>query len=138
MYFDKGWKQVWHKGIAPQISLAGLQALHQALSSNDDRLIQHDTVRHKTSTAGVIGACAIGYCGWQGLSLERSYEILGYFRNISDKCALNGEKIADFLEWFDSNDRAEVFAALLAEVSISIADRLEHLQILYNEEVCHA
>jgi hypothetical protein len=70
------------------------------------------------------GACAVGYCGWQcGNTVG---EVEHYF---ADACYQADRRLGEpaacrwFLNWYDDEDRAVVFAELLREVDREISRR---------------
>ena len=114
------WDQVFREGIAPQLTLDDLAALETALESDDPRLIQEGTTHppplRSFEECTVEGACAIGYAGWQG----RSLETVGAVENVFGKVCLETDRrmqeptaCRTFLSWFDSQPRADVREKLL-------------------------
>ncbi len=75
----ESWRKVWRTAIGPYLSTAGLEALRQALVTDDPRLIQH----HTCEPVGLMclqdfpveKACALGYAAWQGDGLETVGEV---------------------------------------------------------------
>ena len=132
------WKEVWHRGIAPSLTIDGLSALKEALETNDKRLVQSSTVSYITSTGEITGGCAIGYCGWQGQHIENQENMKSYFQAVCTACEDVGFEPSIFIRFFDYGSREAVFRELLVEVQVSIADRLEQMQATHNKEVCHA
>lgn len=132
------WRKMWREVLAPQLSTKGLTALQDALTKDDSRLVQENTV-----TLDAHGrpnhACAIGYAGWIGDGLETTVEIEDYFERMSAARdmpggdglpALSRMEVGEmwchkdnFLSFFDENPRKEVFAKLLPEVSRELARR---------------
>src|SRR5262245_59177443 len=104
----ESWRKVWREGLVPQISLAGLQALRQALVSDDPRLLQGATSSPPPLQCvedwPVEGACGLSYCGWQGEYLETVAEVEEFFaRCCFEADRLLGEPAACrwFLNWYD-------------------------------------
>ena len=68
------WRKVWRAGIAPQLSVCELAALRAGLDQDDACLLQGATTfpppLHGVEDWPVEGACALAYCGWQGVGLE--------------------------------------------------------------------
>ncbi len=125
------WRRVWREGVAPQLSQAGLRALHQALVSDDPRLLQgvvsSPPPLEAMRACAVNGACAIGICGWQGEGLRKVGQIEDYFHRICDAAdAVFSESAACryFLNWFDGAARAEMRRELLAEVRLAQQQRV--------------
>src|SRR5262249_17254905 len=103
----ESWRKVWREGLAPQISSAGLEALRSALATDDARLLQSARTSPPPlqcmRDCCVSGACALGWCGWQGDGLETVAEVEEYFALACFDCDLRlGEPAACrwFLSWF--------------------------------------
>ena len=123
------WQNVWRRGLAPQFSDKGLEALRDALVKDDPTLIQKCTL---TPPPGemfggdpVEAACAIGYCGWKE-GRELVEEVEGYFIRI----CLEAEQLLDdppacrhFITWFDNTPRSEMRQQLLEEVNRTLEER---------------
>ena len=79
----ESWRMVWREGLAPVLPTSGLEALWQALRSDDLRLTQGSTTTPPPmlclSECPCDGADAIGWCGWQGESLETVGEVEEFF-----------------------------------------------------------
>ena len=124
------WAKVWREGVEPLLTGEGLEALRQALVSDDARLQQGVTTTPPPLMCvqdwPVEGACALGYCGWIGDQLETVGEVEEFFARVCFEvdCRM-GEPAACrwFLNWFDETPRAEMRTKLLAEVNRSIAVR---------------
>ena len=126
----ESWRKVWREGIAPQLSRSGLEALRNALISDDDRLLQGSTSRPPPlqcmHDCAVEGACAVGYCGWQGDELETVGALDEFFAKVCYETDRHfGEPTACrwFLNWFDDTPRAEMRRRLLPEVNAVLAER---------------
>jgi hypothetical protein len=124
------WRKVWREGVAPQLSTGGLQALQQALQTDDERVLQGATTSppplHSVRDWAVEAACVIGYCGWQGDGLRTVSEVEEFFAEVCsevDKALGEGAACRWFLNWFDDSPRQEVRALLLAEVGRTLAER---------------
>src|SRR5436189_1332669 len=124
------WQIVWREGLAPLLSTAGLEALRQALVADDVRLLQGATTTPPPLQCvqdwPVEAACVLGYCGWQGDSLETVAEVEEFFaRACFEADQRLGEPAACrwFLNWFDDTAREEVRQLLLAEVNHALAER---------------
>ncbi len=125
------WRKVWRQGLAPLLSTPGLEALRRALLSDDPRLLQGATLSPPPLRCvqdwAVEGACALGYCGWQGDDLETVAEVEEFFaRTCFEADERLGEPAAVrwFLNWFDETPRDEMRRQLLAEVNRSLARRV--------------
>ncbi len=126
----ESWRKVWREGLEPLISTDALEALQEALITDDPRLLQGATTDPPplmcTQTFPVEAACAIGYCGWQGEGLETVAEVEEFFAR---KCFEIDQRIKEpagcrwFLNWADETPREEMRANLLAEVNRALAHR---------------
>lgn len=117
------WQRAWHRGFAPGLSTPALEALARALETDDARLLQGRTTEPPPLVYAqdwpVAGACAIGFCGWQGDGWETVAEIEEYFaRACWDADRRLGEPAGGrhFLNWYDDTPRSEMRALLLVEV----------------------
>ena len=127
----ESWRKVWREGLAWQVSTAGLEALRRALVTDDPRLLQGATTTPPPLQCvqdwPVEGACALGFCGWQGDELTTVGEVEEYFaRSCFEADQRLGEPAACrwFLNWFDETPRDEMRRQLLAEVNRALAQRL--------------
>lgn len=128
----ESWRKVWREGLVPQLSTAGLDALRRGLRQDDPRLLQGATTSPPplqcVSEWPVEGACALGYCGWQGDGLETVAEVEEFFARM---CAEADQRLGEpaacrwFLNWFDATPRDAMRRQLLAEVQQALAERLE-------------
>jgi hypothetical protein len=124
------WRMVWREGLAPVLSTSGLEALWQALRSNDERLTQGSTTTPppmlSLANCPCDGADAIGWCGWQGEKLETVGEVEEFFaRTCYETDQRMGEPAACrwFLNWFDDTPRDAMRPQLLEEVERTLAQR---------------
>jgi hypothetical protein len=127
----ESWRKVWRNGLAPELSTAGLQALKQALISDDERLIQGATITPPPMQCvldwPVEGACVIGYSAWQGDGLKTVGEVEQAF---AEAC-FNADRRMDepavvryFLSAFDDWPREEMRKNLLPEVERELESRI--------------
>ncbi len=126
----ESWRSCWRRGIAPQLSTRGLEALRKGLIDDDPKLLQGATTSPPPLQCvqdwAVEAACAIGYCGWQGEGITLVGDVEEYFARICfETDTLIGEPAACrwFLNWHDDTPRATMRAELLAEVNRSLAER---------------
>jgi hypothetical protein len=124
------WQQVWRDGFAPVLTKSGLLALRRALKRNDTRLTQGSTTTPPPLPSvqdwPVEGACALGFCGWQGEGCGTVGEVEEYFA----KCCFEADQRLGepagcrwFLNWFDDTPRGEMIRDLLSEVERELAGR---------------
>lgn len=126
----ESWKKVWREGLAPLLSTRGLEALRNALVRDEVRLIQHSTTTPPPSEVfkeeECEGACALGYCGWQGDNYETVGEVEAFFIKT---CMAADEALGEpaacryFLNWFDETPRDEMRRLLLQEVNYVLNQR---------------
>jgi hypothetical protein len=126
----ESWRKVWREGVAPLLSTAGLEALRQALTTDDARLLQGATTTPPPLQCvqdwPVEAACALGFCGWQGEGLETVAEVEEFFARMCFEIDQRlGEPAACrwFLNWFDETPRDEMRDLLLAEVNHALDQR---------------
>jgi len=126
----QSWKLVWREGFVPVLPTAGLVALREALLSDDPRLTQGSTTTPPPLLCvqdwGCEGACALGFCGWQGESLATVGEVEEFFARVCFEADQRlGEAAACrwFLNWFDDTPREPMRRELLAEVDRALEAR---------------
>ena len=126
----ESWRKVWRDGFAPVLSTAGLQELRKGLVRDDARLTQGATTTPPPLQCvldwPVEGACALGYCAWQGDGLESVGEVEEFFaRACFEADQRLGEPAACrwFLNWYDDTPREEMRTLLLGEVNRTLAER---------------
>ena len=128
----ESWRKVWREGLVPLLSTAALEALRLGLVTDDARLLQGATTTPPPLQCvqdwPVEGACALGYCGWQGDNLETVAEVEEFFARM---CFEIDQRLGEpagcrwFLNWFDETPRDEMRPQLLTEVSRALARRLD-------------
>jgi hypothetical protein len=126
----EAWRKVWREGVTPLLSTTALEALRQALSTDDARLLQGATTTPPPLQCvqdwPVEAACALGFCGWQGEGLETVAEVEEYFARMCFEIDQRlGEPAACrwFLNWFDETPRDEMRPLLVEEVNRALAQR---------------
>ncbi len=126
----ESWRLVWRDGLAPVISTAGLEALADALRTDDQRLTQGSTTTPPPLMCvqdwPVEAANALGFCGWQGDELETVGQVEEYFARLCFEADVRlGEPAAVrwFLNWYDDAPRDRMRADLLAEAELVLAER---------------
>ena len=123
------WKRAWRMGLANLLTPAGINALRTALETDDPRLVQGATTQPLPialfADECVEGACAVGFCLWQGLGLDRVGDLNREFRRL---CASADDLLDEplgtiaFLNWFDDAPRDEMRREMLAEIARLIAE----------------
>lgn len=126
----ESWKKVWRDGFAPVLSTVGLQALRKGLLRDDGRLTQGATTTPPPLQCVLDwpceGACALGYCAWQGDGLESVGEVEEFF---AGACFEADTRLGEpagcrwFLNWYDDTPREQMRTLLLAEVNRTLAER---------------
>jgi hypothetical protein len=119
----ENWQIVWRDGIAPQLSTAGLETLERALAEDDERLLQGMTTSPPPlqcmQQCGIEGACAVGFCAWQGDGIDTVGALEEFFARV---CFRTDQRMGEptacrrFLNWFDDAPRIVVRHRLLDEV----------------------
>ena len=126
----ESWRKVWREGLVSLLSTRSLEVLRHALQTNDSRLMQGATTSPPPLQCvqdwPVEGACALGYCGWQGEGLETVAEVEEFFARM---CFEIDQRLGEpagcrwFLNWFDETPRDEMRRELLTEVNLALAAR---------------
>lgn len=124
------WKKVWREGLAPVVSDEGLEALRQALLTNDRRLGQGFTTQPPPLQCiqdwPCECACIVAYTGWIGDGLRTVGEVEEYFARM---CYTIDQAIGEpggcryLLNWWDQTNRATALKELLPEVMFEIERR---------------
>jgi hypothetical protein len=126
------WKEVFRRGIAPQLPTDGLAALSAALVKNDRRLLQGATTMPPplqcVAALPCEGACAIGFCCafTEPVTLKQVAEVEQFFAQVCFKCdqALNEPAACRwFLNWYDLTPRDEMRVELLGQVEAELFSR---------------
>lgn len=110
------WRENWRE-FAPDLPVEGLQALADALKSNDSRL-QPGNYFVAPDGSCVVAACAIGYVLWRTHQQDNVLDLMHRLK----LQRLRGMKAHRFTEWFDSNSPG-CHAELLPEVNRELARR---------------
>jgi hypothetical protein len=124
----ESWRKVWRVGLAPNLSVAGLEALHAALMDNDDRLLQGASTSPPAldvlADADVEAACALCYAAWRGDGHNCIGDVAREFARVCQAAdAALGEPagVRVFLDWYDLTPRSEVRRLLREEVARALA-----------------
>lgn len=127
----ESWRLVWRNGFVPVLATPALEALREALRSDDPRLTQGSTTTPPPLLCvqdwPVEAACALGFCGWQAEGRDTVGEVEEFFAQVCFEADQRlGEPAACrwFLNWFDDTPRAAMRRELLAEVEYALAARL--------------
>jgi hypothetical protein len=123
------WRHTWRLSV-PLLSTPGLEALREAIVTDDPRLQQCGTTT-PPPVASVLdwpveGACAWGYCGWRGDGLKTVGEVQDFFAAVAVETGKRfGEESAcrHFTQAFDEWPREVMRANLLPEVELALAER---------------
>ena len=125
----ESWRTVWRDGFAPVLTLNGLEALRDALATDDTRLVQGTTTTPPPLMCvqdwPVEATCALGFCGWQGDQLQTVGEVEEFFARCCFEADQRlGEAAACrwFLNWFDDTPRDEMRCELLGEVERALEE----------------
>jgi hypothetical protein len=102
------WQRIWRFGLAPLFSPAGLDALAEALRTDDPRLVQGASTEPMPialfADCPVEGACAIAFPIWRTRGVDRVGALDREFRRLSSAANdLLDEPFAviAFVNWFD-------------------------------------
>jgi len=123
------WRRIWREGFVPHLPRRGLLALRRALLHDDPRLVQGrvsippplDAVRDRS----VEGACAVGFCGWQGEGHASVGRVLDFYDRtceLADAAFNEPAACRYFLNWFDDTPRADMRRELLTEVNLALSE----------------
>lgn len=128
----ESWRMTWRKGVAPLLSQGHLEALKQALETDDQRLVQGKTTVPPPLMVlqdwPVECACALGYCGWIGDGLDTVGECEEFFGRMCFSIdELMGEPAGCryWLNWFDETPRQVMREELLPEVVLALESKRE-------------
>jgi hypothetical protein len=114
------WKEAWSNDIAPKLPASGLRALRQELLEPTGRLCQGNVVR-QDDNGRCLKACAIGFAGWEGESLDSAEDVSGFFWTVILACP---PWQADFfLNWVDATPFNMVAAALVPMIDDELNSR---------------
>lgn len=127
------WRRAWDELAAPALSTRALLALRAGLLADDPRLIKHRIVtpprNDRTSDAAPLGACALGYCGWQGEGLATCEAVEKFFSGLTFRlttAAVDAGRdlfLSDFVCWWDVTPREQAVPMLLEAVEAALATR---------------
>jgi hypothetical protein len=122
-------RHAWRAGIAPELSLDGLEALRCALIEDDPNLLQKSTVEidwaqaikgsQSVAEARPTGCCPMVLPGWLTGDFAHRAGALEEFRRISfaaNKRAGDALAAVHFTGWWDDEPRQTARVELLAEV----------------------
>lgn len=129
----ESWKKVWRNGFVPQFSVAGLQALAQALRGDDARLIQGATTSPPPLTCvqnwPVEATCPVGFMGvieHGGFGDATVAEVEQFFAKAcfdADQTLGEPAAVRFFLNAWDDMPREEIRRELLIEVELELQTR---------------
>jgi hypothetical protein len=123
------WTRVWRVGVVPQLTRDNLVALRDALQSNDPRLMQGGTTYPpplpNVQDWRCESCCLVAFPGFSD-GLTTAGELNTYFAEACHRADLAlGEPAAirHLLHFWDNGSRADVFAALIAELDAALAPK---------------
>lgn len=126
------WRDTFRRGVAPSLSLAGLEALLVALKHDDPRLIQGATTTPPPLMSvqewPVEAACAIGYSHWIGDGKDTVGTCEEAFARTCfeiDQLVNEPAGCRHWLNWFDETPRPDVLNQLLPEVELAIRGKVQ-------------
>ena len=127
------WVRVWRGGLAPVLPTAGLEALRDALRTDDSRLTQGSTTTPPplmcVADYEVEAACALGYCGvverggWGAATVGEVEESFARWCHDCGRAIGQEDACRSFLCWFDDTPRDVMRRELLPEVERELARR---------------
>lgn len=127
----ESWRIVWRTGFVPVLSTRALEALRDALRSDDPRLVQGCTTTPPPLMCvqdwPAEAACALGFCGWQGDDLETVGQVQEFFSRVlfeADQLLGGPAECRWFLNAYDDWPRDVMRAELLPEVERALAERI--------------
>lgn len=128
------WQAAW-RTLAAELPTRGLQALAEALRTDDPALVQGKTVLMKLTDGTLFfpcmvepvrhepcaGGCAAGYAIWKGGEVAPTVgEVYSEFASLTVR---NDPAARSFVGWFDATPRPEMRTRLLPEVERVLAER---------------
>lgn len=141
----ESWRSIWRDGFAPVLPAAGLEALAEALRTDDPRLTQGSTTTPPPLMCvqdwPVEAACALGFCGAvegggfadekpTGKRTNPNAATVGQVEEFFARACFQADQRCGgpaecrwFLNWFDDTPRDEMRRELLAEVELALASR---------------
>jgi hypothetical protein len=127
----ESWRIVFRKGLAPLLTVPQLEALREALRTDDPRLLQGCTTTPPPLQCVrdwlVEAACLFGFCGvagrWGEATVGEAEQAFAALCYAVDQAI--GEPAAGrwLMNWYDETPRAEMIAALFPEVERELARR---------------
>jgi len=126
----ESWRYVWRTGVVPHLFTQALEALRQALVSDDARLIQGATTQPRPlgcfAHFPAEGACALSFGPWQAEGLVSVAEVEESFARLCDQidqCTGEPGSFRYFVTWSDDTPRDVMRRELLCEVLRELALR---------------
>lgn len=116
------WRTVWRAALVPLLTRADLEALRDALASDDAALVQGATTVPPAARvvldAPVTAACPLALCAWRGRGLDAVGAVEAVFARwcFEANAALREPGgVRHFLNWWDETPREDARRLLLAE-----------------------
>lgn len=132
----ESWRLIFRNGYAESLPTRGLEALLEALRTDDSRITQGSTTTppplQSVQDWPVEAADAIAFCGWQGLDLKTVGEVEEFFAKAAFEADQRlGEPAACrwFLNWYDDCPRNEMRRELSAEVERELLRRASTVEL---------
>lgn len=126
----ESWRRVFREAVCPNLPTEGLQALRDALASDDSRLLQGCTTSPPplecVTDWPCEGADAIGFAFWRGSPDVTVGEVEAAFAEVAFRC---DELLNDYavIRWWtvfwDETPRDEMLRELLPEVDRELSRR---------------
>ncbi len=125
----ESWRSCWRRGIAPQLSTSGLEALRKGLIDDDPKLLQGATTSPPPLQCvedwPCERACPLGYPAMQTGSVTVR-QVERAFSRLCEGAEKTMKEVAparQLITWWDNTPRQTARVELLAEVNRSLAER---------------
>lgn len=126
----EAWRKVWRDGLVPILPTKGLEALLEALRTDDKTLLQLVTTQPPSLECvrdwPCEGGCALAYVGWKAEGLKTVRDVESAFIAYCYECDQRLGKPAEsrwFLEFVDETPRDEMRKELIPEVELELERR---------------
>ena len=123
---SKSWREVWREGVAPQLSKLGLEALLEAIRTDDPELIQGLTTNpapmRETQDEVCRGGCLISYPLWKGDELTLVGDVEEAFADVYFHAG-ESSTVEGLLRWYDDTDREVMRREMIPKVERELRRR---------------